>query len=55
VVTSEQVTGALRMVLDPELSLSVVDLGLICSIEIEKRTVRVTMTLTTPGCRSTRR
>jgi metal-sulfur cluster biosynthetic enzyme len=37
-------------VLDPELSLSVVDLGLIYGIAIAGRTVRITMTLTAPGC-----
>ena len=36
--------------LDPELSLSVVDLGLIYGIAIDGRTVRITMTLTAPGC-----
>lgn len=49
-VTSDQVTEALRTVLDPELSLSVVDLGLIYGVAIEGRTVRITMTLTAPGC-----
>jgi metal-sulfur cluster biosynthetic enzyme len=49
-VTLEQVTAALRSVLDPELSLSVVDLGLIYDVVIEGRTVRITMTLTAPGC-----
>jgi metal-sulfur cluster biosynthetic enzyme len=50
VVTSEQVTESLRTVLDPELSLSVVDLGLIYGVGIEGRTVRITMTLTAAGC-----
>ena len=36
--------------LDPELSLSVVDLGLVYGIAIDGRTVRITMTLTAPGC-----
>jgi radical SAM protein len=49
-LTSEQVTDALRSVLDPELSLSVVDLGLIYRVGIEGRTVRITMTLTAAGC-----
>jgi radical SAM protein len=49
-VTPEQVTDALQSVLDPELSLSVVDLGLIYGVGIEGRTVRITMTLTAPGC-----
>ena len=36
--------------LDPELSLSVVDLGLVYGIAIDGPTVRITMTLTAPGC-----
>ena len=43
-------TEALRTVLDPELGLSVVDLGLIYGIAIEGGSVRITMTLTAPGC-----
>ena len=49
-VTSERVMEALRTVLDPELSLSVVDLGLVYGVAIEGHTVRITMTLTAPGC-----
>jgi metal-sulfur cluster biosynthetic enzyme len=49
-VTREQITTALRDVLDPELGMSVVDLGLIYGVEIEDERVRVTMTLTVPGC-----
>lgn len=47
--TPERVTQALRSVLDPELSLSVVDLGLVYGIEIDGPTVRITMTLTAPA------
>jgi metal-sulfur cluster biosynthetic enzyme len=49
-VTRERVTEALRTVLDPELGLSVVELGLIYGIEVRNATVAVTMTLTAPGC-----
>jgi radical SAM protein len=49
-VAEEPVVEALRAVLDPELGLSVVDLGLIYGIEVEGGVVSITMTLTTPGC-----
>lgn len=40
----------LQEVLDPELYVSIVDLGLIYDLEISKGKVTVTMTLTTMGC-----
>ena len=49
-VTGEQVTAVLQNVLDPELGLSVVDLGLIYGVDVDGGHVRVTMTLTAPGC-----
>jgi metal-sulfur cluster biosynthetic enzyme len=49
-LTLDRVTEALRGVLDPELGLSVVELGLIYGLEIRNGTVDVTMTLTAPGC-----
>ena len=44
------VLNALRQVIDPELDCNIVDLGLIYDIQIDGGKVRVTMTLTTPGC-----
>ncbi len=45
------VIEALSKVLDPEIGISIVDLGLIYDIDItEDDTVNVTMTLTMPGC-----
>jgi metal-sulfur cluster biosynthetic enzyme len=49
-VTDEDVRRVLDGVLDPELGLSVVALGLVYGIDVTAGGVRVTMTLTTPGC-----
>jgi metal-sulfur cluster biosynthetic enzyme len=49
-ITREQVTAALRDVFDPELGMSIVDLGLIYGVQIDGGRVQVTMTLTAPGC-----
>ena len=48
--TREQVLEALGGVLDPELGMSVVELGLIYDIDIVNGAVNITMTLTAPGC-----
>ncbi len=46
-----QITAALASVVDPELGVNIVDLGLIYSVEINpKGDVRVLMTMTTPAC-----
>lgn len=50
IVTREQVTAALRAVFDPEMGMSIVDLGLVYRIDVDERLVRITMTLTSPGC-----
>jgi metal-sulfur cluster biosynthetic enzyme len=46
----DDVEDALTNVIDPELGLDFVELGLIYGIEIEGPEVYVTFTLTSPGC-----
>ena len=50
-VTKKSVLEKLELVLDPEMNISIVDLGLIYEIKIKKKhTVQIIMTLTTMGC-----
>jgi metal-sulfur cluster biosynthetic enzyme len=49
-LSEEMIRERLRDVVDPELRLNVVDLGLIYGIEIDAQTVRITYTLTSPAC-----
>lgn len=53
-ITKEEVTQKLRGVLDPELNVNIVDLGLIYDITVSSVDnhpfIKVLMTLTTPGC-----
>ena len=49
-LTQEMVNDALSGVYDPELPVSIVDLGLIYDTKISGNNVNIKMTLTTPGC-----
>jgi metal-sulfur cluster biosynthetic enzyme len=48
--TVDEIRNFLTAVIDPELNVNIVDLGLIYDITIEEGNVKVVMTLTTPGC-----
>jgi len=49
-ITTKQIISRLTEVMDPELNISIVDLGLVYSTKIVKNKVKIIMTLTTIGC-----
>jgi metal-sulfur cluster biosynthetic enzyme len=50
VVNEELMREALKDVFDPELRMSIMELGLVYDVSIEDGKVHVTYTLTSPGC-----
>jgi len=50
IMVEDKILEALRSVIDPELGVSIVDLGLIYDVRYEDGEAEVEMTLTSPGC-----
>ena len=48
--TAPDIREALRQVLDPEIGVNIVDLGLVYRIEVDGARVRIAMTMTSPAC-----
>lgn len=49
-LSAENIKSILKNVIDPEVELNIVDLGLIYEIQLEDNIINVTMTLSTPAC-----
>lgn len=48
--TEKEVRTVLRGVIDPEIGVNIVDLGLVYGVEISDNRLRVDLTMTTPAC-----
>ena len=49
-ISQDEILETIRKVEDPELGLSIVDLGLVYRIETKETSVEIDFTLTYPGC-----
>lgn len=49
-IGESEIYDALRRVLDPEVGVNVVDLGLVYGVTVDGDDVRVDLTMTTPAC-----
>lgn len=49
-VKEQEALNALKQVIDPEIGINIVDLGLVYDVRIDGANACVQMTLTTPGC-----
>lgn len=49
-ITEEIVLEQIKQVIDPDVGLNIVDMGLIYGVDINDDIVDITMTLTSPGC-----
>lgn len=50
VLNEEMARAALQNVMDPELRMSIMELGLVYDVDVKDGTVKVTYTLTSAGC-----
>lgn len=48
--TSEQLRDTLRSVVDPEVGVNIVDLGLVYQVDVAPDAVKVLLTMTSPAC-----
>lgn len=48
--TEQEVMHALRWVVDPEIGVNIVDLGLVYKVEVREHGIDVDLTMTTPAC-----
>ena len=48
--TDTDIREALRHVVDPEIGVNIVDLGLVYRVEVEGARARIAMTMTSPAC-----
>ena len=49
-ITTDEVLQVLKRVIDPELGINIVDLGLVYDVAVEEDYVDIKMTMTTPAC-----
>lgn len=49
-LSEEKIRQSLRGVIDPEVNLNIVDMGLVYGVTVDGSRISVEMTLTTPGC-----
>jgi metal-sulfur cluster biosynthetic enzyme len=49
-LTPELIRNKLRSVVDPEVGVNIVDLGLIYQVNVTERAVKVLLTMTSPAC-----
>lgn len=48
--TEQEVLHALRWIVDPEIGVNIVDLGLVYTVNVHEKGIDVAMTMTTPAC-----